>query len=120
MDPGWELETDFPGVGDLATRSVWGQGGGRAASCAHLDASFSSAPSNHHSHPPKCFRERSGLLRGDSQEAFAFWLMKAKLAGREEQSFLGGGSWRAAPLFSKPEQSEQKTRSQLGNRAFFL
>lgn len=106
MNPGWELESDFPGVGDLATRSVWGQGGGRAASCAHLDASFSSAPSNHHSHPPKCFRGRSGLLRGDSREAFALWLMKAKLAGREEQSFLGGGSWRAAPLFSKPEQSE--------------
>lgn len=71
-------------------------------------------------HPPKCFRERSGILQGDSREAFALWLMKAKLAGREKQSLLGGGSQRAAPLFSKPEQSEEKIPSQPGNRVFFL
>lgn len=58
-------------------------------------------------------------MHGDSREAFALWLMKAKPAGREEQSSFGGGSLRAAPLFSEPEQSEQKSRASSGTVFFF-
>lgn len=72
-----------------------GPGGGRAASCAHLDVRPVPRPRLWPKPlPPRFFTECGQVWALTRRllvdwEAFALWLMEAERAGREEQSLLG-------------------------------
>lgn len=67
MYPPWERESDFPGVGVLARRHVWGQGaGGQPAVRIWMFVLYLGPDPN--PYPPGFLKsvERSGVWRRDS------------------------------------------------------